>query len=80
MNRLAMGLILLLVVAPARAQTPAPGRGGASPRPEPAARTVTEVECRRLVEQRHPPGTLSRNRHERQQLIDACVAHGGRLP
>jgi hypothetical protein len=80
MNRLAMGLMLLFAVAPARAQTLAPAQGGAAPRSDPAARTVTEVECRRLVEQRHPPGTLSRNRQERQQLIDACVANGGRLP
>jgi hypothetical protein len=82
MNRLAFGLILLFAGAPARAEilAQAPGQSRAAPRSDPAARTVTEVECRRLVEQRHPPGTLSRNRQERQQLVDACIANGGRLP
>lgn len=36
--------------------------------------------CRQEVDRRHPPGSLSRSRNERQRLIEACVANGGRLP
>jgi hypothetical protein len=78
MNRLAFGLLHVATGLSAGAMAQVQNRAALGP--EPAARTVAEVECRRLVEQRHPPGTLSHNRQERQQLVDACIANGGRLP
>ncbi|MFT8243433.1 hypothetical protein [Roseomonas sp. BN140053] len=64
------------------------GLAGALPaaaqdRPRPPSRpeaTDTEALCRREVDRRHPPGTLSRNRGEREQLVRACVNNGGWLP
>ena len=42
--------------------------------------TPVEIQCRQEVDRRYAPGSLSRSRNERQRLIDACVANGGRLP
>jgi hypothetical protein len=38
------------------------------------------LQCRKEVERRHLPGSLLRARGERQKLIEACIANGGRLP
>jgi O-acetyl-ADP-ribose deacetylase (regulator of RNase III) len=53
------------------------GIAAAQERPAPSA---IELQCRKKVERRHPPGSLSRARGGRQKLIEACIANGGRLP
>jgi hypothetical protein len=53
------------------------GSAAAQDRPPPS---LVEVQCGQEVDRRHPPGSLSRSRNERQRLIEACVANGGRLP
>jgi hypothetical protein len=53
------------------------GIAAAQERPAPSA---IALQCRQEVERRHPPGSLSRARGERQKLIEACIANGGRLP
>ncbi|WP_268893617.1 hypothetical protein [Roseomonas harenae] len=42
--------------------------------------SATGLQCHKEVERRHLPGSLSRARGERQKLIEACIANGGRLP
>ncbi len=47
----------------------------AQERPAPAS---LEARCKAEVDRLHPPGSLSRSRNERQRLVEACVANGGR--
>ncbi|WP_426958536.1 hypothetical protein [Muricoccus radiodurans] len=63
--------VLAVMVAPALAQERRP----AAPTP-----MTIEEQCRQEVARRYPPGSLSRGRRERENLIASCVANGGRLP
>jgi prophage maintenance system killer protein len=47
---------------------------------EHSAPSATGLQCHKEVKRRHLPGSLSRARCERQKLIEACIANGGRLP
>lgn len=75
MRRAALALLALGLAWPVLAAEREPDRR----RGEAGAESLEE-RCRREVERRHPPGTLSRNRGERGQLIQACIAQGGRMP
>lgn len=69
--------MLPLSAAALAADPPATPREGRPARP---GETETEARCRREVERRFPPGTLSRNRGDRGQMVLACVQNGGNLP